>query len=184
MYLAKLKSFFAAENLPESYYDKIKVKCVHCKELIVASATRCSKCAGDLSTSEIRKKTTAEVQQKSSQMRKAGAFIFVFFILFVIYFSMPADSDSPLVQAAPQVSPYADEFQKTWRENASDMARRNDIKGLRAWAVSLGIKTERNDDAKQLEQAIKEASKDFAIYRDADSANKLMQVLDAAWKAK
>lgn len=84
-------------------------------------------------------------------------------------------------QQQPQ-SGYADEFQKTWRENADFMVQENDLVGLRAWAASLGVSIPDFASAATIREEIRRASNDFTIYRDKESSIRLMVILDAAWQ--
>ncbi len=83
-----------------------------------------------------------------------------------------------------QESIYADEFQKTWQDNADFMVKENDLVGLRAWAQSLNISVLEFASAATLREEIRRASSDFSIYRDKESTERLLVILDVAWNSE
>lgn len=91
---------------------QIKIKCPLCKAKIPSDALRCSYCAGDLTTKEIKEK----IIEQTSRNKKAALIFIVIFVVFLVWFigslsknppssSKSSSSPAPINQSQKEKNP-------------------------------------------------------------------------------
>ena len=143
---------------------------------ICYNALRCSHCTADLSGSEAQASMKEQVKNKTAIKNTTAVSIF-FLVVGLILLAIFNTSDTPSVPTQTQEKISPDRLQNAARSMGEFMVKDDNKVGLRMWAKSLGRSAPDFASAESIFANIKQASNDFALYKDTKEMMELVQIL-------